>query len=121
MQNGKAMSELDLFAIGRCQEQVTRENLESSARSLHSAKQHQHRIYAYTMVIVFLMLINELYRNMTSKYVSINNKCSTQTENHHETYSNHSSIRTIERNRRCDNHHHRIMTALFTKSLECSR
>lgn len=28
--NGKSMSELDLFAIGRCQEQVTRQNLDAS-------------------------------------------------------------------------------------------
>lgn len=28
--NGKAMSELDLYSIGRCQEQVTRENLDAS-------------------------------------------------------------------------------------------
>lgn len=29
--NGKLMSELDLYAIGKCQEQVTRENLDASA------------------------------------------------------------------------------------------
>lgn len=60
--NGKAMSELDLYAIGRCQEQVTRENLESNAISLHSTKQYR-RIYMHTMVIVILLiLMNELQR-----------------------------------------------------------
>lgn len=119
------MSELDLFAIGRCQEQVTRENLESSACSLHSPKQHQHRIYAYAMAVVLLMLINELYRNMTNKYVSINNKNSNQTEIHSENSSN--SIERNSRFRRCEyrphhqHHHHSMMTALFTESVECSR
>lgn len=114
------MSELDLFAIGRCQEQVTRENLESSARSLHSAKQHQHRIYACAMAVVLLMLINELYRNVTNKYVSINNKYSNQTEIHRKTHTNH-SIRVNVRNRRCDDDHHRMLTVLFTENVECSR
>lgn len=31
--NGRPMSDLDLFSIGRCQEQVTRENLEASRTS----------------------------------------------------------------------------------------
>lgn len=107
------MSELDLYAIGRCQEQVTRENLESSAHSLHSAKQHQHRIYAYAMAIVLLMLINELYRNMTNKYVSINNKNSNQSKILCEKHTNKSN-KTNLRFRRCDHH-------VFTEHLECSR
>lgn len=125
--NGKAMSELDLYAIGRCQEQVTRENLESSASSLHSAKQHKHRIYACAMAIVLLMLINELHRNSTNKYyVSINRRNSNQTEINHEKHTNH-LIRTNVRCRQYDhNHHphlhcHQTLTAQFTESLECSR
>lgn len=117
------MSELDLFAIGRCQEQVTRENLESSACSVHSAKQHQqHRTYAYAMVIVLLMLINELYRNMTNKYVTINNKNSNQTEIQCEKRTNN-SIKINLRHRRFDHHfHHHMMSApVLTESMKCSR
>lgn len=116
------MSELDLFAIGRCQEQVTRENLESSARSLHSDNRHRHRIYTYAAVVVLLMLINEFHRNVGSTHVSINKKYSKRTEIHHKTHTNHSSIRTNLRNRRCDSHHLRMTTVLFTESaVECSR
>lgn len=115
------MSELDLYAIGRCQEQVTRENLESSARSLHSDKRHRHRIYTYAAIVVLLMLINEFYRNVTNTHVSINNKYSNRTEIHHKTFTNQSSVQTNLRNRRCNNHHLRMMTELFTERVECSR
>lgn len=61
--NGKAMSELDLYAISRCQEQVTRENLESNAISLHSTnEQYYYRIYVCATAVVLLMLINALQR-----------------------------------------------------------
>lgn len=114
------MSELDLYAIGRCQEQVTRENLESSACSVHSVKQH--RIYAYAIAIVLLMLINELYRNMTNKYIiSISNTHSNQTEIIRELYTNNSN-KTNQPFRRCDHHqHHQHHRMLFSDSLECSR
>lgn len=35
--NGKPMSELDLYAIGKCQDQVTRENLDASAGAVRSS------------------------------------------------------------------------------------
>lgn len=85
--NGKAMSELDLFAIGRCQEQVTRENLESNAISLHSNKQRHYRIYACATAVLLLMLINGLHRNgernANDKYVSQGISTSNQTEIYH--------------------------------------
>lgn len=115
------MSELDLYAIGRCQEQVTRENLESSARSLHSDKRHRHRIYTYAAVVVLLMLINEFYSKVTNTHVSINNTYSDRTEIHNKTHTNHSPVQTNLRNRRCDSHHLRMTTVLFTESVECSR
>lgn len=118
--NGKAMSELDLFAIGRCQEQVTRENLESNAISLHETKQQRHqRIYAYAMAIVVLMLINEFYRNIaTNKYVNqgvdINNT-NNQTEIFHEhQHHHHNDIR--KKVCRCSNDR---MTVHYRKNVAC--
>lgn len=84
--NGKAMSELDLFAIGRCQEQVTRENLESDAISLHSNKQRHYRIYACVMAVLLLMLVNELHWNGergANKYVNQSISTNNQTEIYH--------------------------------------
>lgn len=86
--NGKAMSELDLYAIGRCQEQVTRENLESDAISLHSNKQQHYRIYACATAVLLLMLINEFHRNgghssSLNKYINETISTNIQTEMHH--------------------------------------
>lgn len=109
--NGKAMSELDLFAIGRCQEQVTRENLESDAISLHSTKHH--RIYGCAVAVVLLMLINEFYRIATNEYVSqsvsINNTTNNQTEIYHE-HHNGASKNVCRRSDRI---------VLFTESVAC--
>lgn len=81
------MSELDLFAIGRCGDQVTRENLESDAISLHSKTSINHRIYAYAVTIVLLMLINGIIpRSGINKYSNQNdntNKTTVQTEHDH--------------------------------------
>lgn len=60
--NGKAMSELDLFAIGRCQEQVTRENLDASdSNSMHSTTNigQYYRLCAYVAMIILLRMIIE--------------------------------------------------------------
>lgn len=60
--NGKAMSELDLFAIGRCQEQVTRENLDASdANSMYSTTNigKYYRLCAYVAMIILLSMIIE--------------------------------------------------------------
>lgn len=77
--NGKAMSELDLYAIGRCQEQVTRENLDASnAISLHFSYKHFYRMYAsaYIAFVILLMLIN------LGKYNIIESNRTTATNNH---------------------------------------
>lgn len=54
--NGKPMSDLDLFSIGRCQEQVTRENLEASgAFSLqsNSIQLSIKNVYIYFLCFIF--------------------------------------------------------------------
>lgn len=119
--NGKAMSELDLYAIGRCQEQVTRENLESDAISLHLCNKQHHRIYVYVTAVLLLILINGLQRyecggnenededndaSGINKYIRQCDSTSNQTEIHHN------DIRKIEC-RQCD----RMM--LFTESVAC--
>lgn len=55
--NGKAMSELDLYAIGRCQEQVTRENLDASTAVSIFIDNH-YRIYVQMALVALLLSIN---------------------------------------------------------------
>lgn len=66
--NGKPMSSLDIFAIGRCQEQVTRENLDASgAISLHCN-------YNLILLLTAFLLINRkciLYNLITNMIFSI--------------------------------------------------
>lgn len=51
--NGKPMSDLDLFAIGRCQEQVTRQNLDAS---IASPSHHPANPFLWNMVHMLLTL-----------------------------------------------------------------
>lgn len=56
--NGRPMSELDLYAIGRCQEQVTRENLDASGSvSLHRSYQLAGNVYVYVVSIVLTIIV----------------------------------------------------------------
>lgn len=50
--NGKPMSELDLFAIGRCQEQVTRQNLDASG----AMKLRTSILFMSPFIVVLLLL-----------------------------------------------------------------
>lgn len=55
--NGKPLSELDLYAIGRCQEQVTRGNLDaSSGVSLHRTNSRIGNVYVYVALIVLTFI-----------------------------------------------------------------
>lgn len=63
--NGKAMSELDLFAIGRCQEQVTRENLDASI-AITIFNNNHYRIYGHLVLVFLLLLINNSTCNLCS-------------------------------------------------------
>jgi hypothetical protein len=54
--NGKAMSDLDLDSIGRCQEQVTRGNLEASKGSARSAG-IKTSLLSDNVIIVYLLAI----------------------------------------------------------------
>lgn len=49
------MSEIDLFSIGRCQEQVTRENLEASIATSILINSHYRRTYvAFVVLLLYL-------------------------------------------------------------------
>jgi Leucine-rich repeat (LRR) protein len=54
--NGKAMSDLDLDSIGRCQEQVTRGNLEASKGSAHSGGIETY-LLSDSVIIVYLLAV----------------------------------------------------------------
>lgn len=87
------MSELDLFAIGRCGDQVTRENLESDAISLHSKTSINHRIYAYAVAIVLLMLMNGVIpRSGINKYDNTNNTTVPTEHDHNDVRKNVCSL-----------------------------
>lgn len=60
--NGRRMSEIDLYSIGRCHEQVTRENLEGSrATSLH----RHHHFHSHTFIsLLYRQFIAFSYANL---------------------------------------------------------
>lgn len=87
--NGKAMSELDLDSIGRCQEQVTRENLDASnAISIHF-KKTKYSFYGHVALIIVLLTV-------ISEYGAIFSGNHESTNNHHSTTQfNINSTKTI--------------------------
>lgn len=53
--NGKPMNHLDLGSIGRCQEQVTRENLEAPRINSRSSCRHGYLNFIVTLVMLFVI------------------------------------------------------------------
>lgn len=110
------MSELDLFAIGRCGDQVTRENLESNAISVH-ATTINHRIFVYVMAMAMLLLklmTNDIHRNGIDKYASRKNADNTTNNQTIQTEHDHNDVRKNECNRRVDR-----MVMRFKMSTAC--
>lgn len=62
--NGKAMKELDLESIGRCQEQVTRENLEASKTSNSASMCVQTNQIVNNMFCVLVSVTFKLFYNI---------------------------------------------------------
>lgn len=61
--NGKLMSELDLESIGRCQEQVTRENLEASKTATNRSVKVKLLFSKVLVFVLSLSFVNNLYYN----------------------------------------------------------